>query len=147
MATTPTKTIERTWKLLSPRVDDVTRVFFNCLFRLDPGMRDKLAESLDEEREAFARALNSIVEALVAGEDLAEIFDALDGDRSGVFEERHRTMIWPLIMWTLQQQLGDAWTDEVDEAWDQIASSVTRGVIGPPRASPAEGSGDPLVAK
>ncbi|MGH3544109.1 MAG: FAD-binding oxidoreductase, partial [Mycobacterium sp.] len=102
--------------------------FYARWFSLDVSLRDLFPPDMGGQRAAFAHALNWVYGELVAQRAEAPVaFLAQlgrDHRKYGVTQEHYHTLRQALYK-TLRDELGEAWTDAVDEAAQQSLNLIT----------------------
>ncbi|WP_257388602.1 globin domain-containing protein [Tahibacter caeni] len=106
------------------------RGFYAQLFRLRPDARALFPADLDQQVRKLIDMLGSIVRALDAPSQLARDFAEL-GRRHlgyGVSEEDYDDVGAALLM-ALREQLGPAFTPEVEQAWATLYGDLAEAMI------------------
>lgn len=115
-----------TWQKIEPVSEAGASLFYERLFTLDPELRP-LFEKTDmvAQRKMLAEALGMAVRA---ADDLDAIRPALEalGRRHAGYgvEASHYDTVGAALLWTLEQGLGDAWTDAARAAWAELYAAV-----------------------
>ncbi|MGB0712253.1 MAG: globin family protein [Gammaproteobacteria bacterium] len=119
MTPTQVQLIKDSWFKVLPIADKAAALFYGRLFELDPGVKPLFANSdMKAQGAKLMKSINLVVESL---EKLEEIVPAVQemGVRHvdyGVKDEDYDT-VGAALLWTLEQGLGDAFTDETKTAW------------------------------
>lgn len=129
MLTETTKGLLRSsWKLAKADSLSLTKRFYSRLFELAPGVRPLFPADLREQRSKLAASLDAIVCKL---DDLNTVIIELTrlAERHVGYgaEPEHYPVVGEALVGALKEQLGDAWTHEVEQAWLEtygIVSSV-----------------------
>ncbi len=110
--------IVETWQQVLPLQAAASAMFFEKLFRLDPGLRGFFPPDLKGQRTTLVQALSFIVLNLGDPERLFPVLQDLGRShrRSGL-GTREFDLVCEALMWALKQGLGTAFTPEVREAW------------------------------
>jgi methyl-accepting chemotaxis protein len=113
--------VQSTFAMVEPIADDAAVIFYNRLFELDPKLKTLFKEDMAEQRKALMSTLKVAVKGLT---DLDSILPAVQqlGERHGgygVKDEDYKTVAQALL-WTLEQGLGDEFTDDVKDAWTEV---------------------------
>eukprot|EP00284_Hemiselmis_tepida_P007022 CAMPEP_0174916612 /NCGR_PEP_ID=MMETSP1355-20121228/1919_1 /TAXON_ID=464990 /ORGANISM="Hemiselmis tepida, Strain CCMP443" /LENGTH=210 /DNA_ID=CAMNT_0016161623 /DNA_START=26 /DNA_END=655 /DNA_ORIENTATION=+ len=128
--------VNRTWKIIEQDLTTHGEKFFHNLFELDPSLRKMFAfdsSTGTTMQKHGANVLRMIGNAASLKDDITKIqktLVALGGRHVeyGVGKELFPIMGQALMM-TLKDELGPAWTSEVEEAWEQAYSNVTTYII------------------
>jgi nitric oxide dioxygenase len=111
--------VQSTFDRVLPIADDAAALFYSRLFHLDPTLRPMFSRDLRQQGQKLMDMMAMAVRNL-GRYDLIE-----DGVRAlgirhhvayGVLEHQYDTVARALL-WTLEQGLGDEWSDEVRDAW------------------------------
>ena len=129
--------VQSTFDRILPIADDAAALFYSRLFHLDPTLRPLFSSDLRQQGQKLMHMRAMAVRNL-GRYDLIE-----DGVRSlgirhqtayGVLEHHYDTVAHALL-WTLEQGLGDEWSDEVRDAWTaayvRIASTMKSPSLAP----------------
>lgn len=110
--------VSSTWKQLVPISEKAAELFYGKLFEIDPELKPLFKGDMTEQGRKLMMMINTAVNNIA---DVEKIIPALQdlGKRHvdyGVTDEHYNTVAAALL-WTLEQGLGEAWTEEVKEAW------------------------------
>jgi hemoglobin-like flavoprotein len=110
--------VQSTWAQVVPIADKAAELFYGKLFELDPELKPLFKGDMTEQGQKLMKTINVAVSSL---NDLGAIVPTVQelGRNHvgyGVKAKDYDTVAAALI-WTLSQGLGDAFTDEVKEAW------------------------------
>ncbi|MDH3475093.1 MAG: globin domain-containing protein [Rhodospirillales bacterium] len=113
--------VQETFALVEPIADDAAKLFYGHLFELDPSLRELFKHDMVEQ----GRKLMAMIKVAVKGLDhIEKLVPAVEdlGRRHKDYgvEEPHYDTVAEALLWTLEQGLGDAFTDEVKEAWTAV---------------------------
>ena len=101
-----------------PIQDTAARLFYARLFELDPSLEDLFHTDMTEQGRRLMAAIENVVRHL---EDLERILPTVRelGRRHAGYgvEPRHYDTVAAALLWTLEQGLGDAFTDDTKQAW------------------------------
>jgi nitric oxide dioxygenase len=116
-----------TWLQAAPNAQAVVRFFYERLFELDPEIRRLFGytDMVAQRRELLVR----VTVCVGALDHVDTVRSALEGlarrnAECGV-QDRHYVLAQSALLWTLAQVLGEAWTEEVHEAWAAACESLT----------------------
>jgi hemoglobin-like flavoprotein len=142
--------VKETWQNVLPIADTAARLFYDRLFDVDPITR-ALFETTDfaEQRRKLIQALASVVRGIDDLDGLLPTLRAL-GRRHTQYgvEDRHYATVGDVLLWTLEQGLGSAWTPQAKAAWSEayaIVANAMRG--GAPQEHPDTAPGTLALAK
>ena len=110
--------VQSSWDKVKPISDQAAALFYERLFELDPGVRPLFKGDMQAQGQKLMTMLNT---AVVGLDRLDAIVPAVAdlGRRHvdyGVTAEHYDT-VGAALLWTLEQGLGDAFTEEVKSAW------------------------------
>jgi len=122
--------VRETWEQVLGISETATELFYNRLFEIDESTRP-LFEGTDmkEQGVKLIRMLDAAVKGLTDLDALVPAVQKL-GERHAGYHvtEQHYDSVAAALLWTLGQGLGDAFTDEVEEAWT-AAYTLLAGVM------------------
>jgi hemoglobin-like flavoprotein len=122
--------VSSTWKQVLPISEKAAELFYGKLFELDPEARSLFKGDMTEQGKKLMQMINTAVNNI---SDVEKIIPALQdlGKRHvdyGVKEEDYTTVANALL-WTLEQGLGDAFTEEVKAAWTETYMTLASVMI------------------
>ena len=110
--------VKESWAMVAPISETAADLFYGKLFEIDPSVRPLFPEDMSEQKSKLMQMLGTAVGGL---DDLGAIVPAVqDLGRRHVDYKVTPAMyatVAEALLWTLGQGLGDAFTDEVKEAW------------------------------
>lgn len=110
--------VQRTFGIIEAIAEDAMVLFYERLFELDPSLRAMFRISKEEQGRKLAQVLAIVVKSL---DRLEQILPAVRnlGAKHAVYgvTEQHYATVGAALLWTLEQGLGPAFTDEVKESW------------------------------
>ena len=119
--------VQATWQQVAPIADTAARLFYGCLFELEPELRSLFGRTdMEEQRRKLMQMLAVAVAALDRLETLRPALEAL-GRRHidyGV-GDRHYNLVGAALLWTLEQGLGDEYTGSVRDAWTAVYTTLS----------------------
>ena len=112
------QSVSTSFSKLEPISQIVALAFYRRLFELDPSLRALFHGDIEQQSRKLMLALKMVVESL---DRLPELLPAVEslGRRHvhyGVKDEHYDT-VGQALLWSLQQSLGPAFTDEARLAW------------------------------
>lgn len=112
--------VQSSWEKVKPISDQAAELFYGRLFELDPSLKPLFSGDMKEQGKKLMATLNLAVSSLTRLETILPAVQDL-GRRHvqyGVPDESYQT-VGAALLWTLDQGLGEAFTDDVKEAWTE----------------------------
>ena len=98
--------------------DTAAQLFYARLFQLDPSLESLFHGDIEQQGRKLMDAIAAVVQAL---NDLDGILPAIQdlGRRHAGYgvDPRHYRTVGAALLWTLEQGLGDDFTDDARRAW------------------------------
>jgi hemoglobin-like flavoprotein len=117
--------IESSFALLAPRGDELVDRFYARLFATAPTVRELFPDDLAGQKRALLGSLGMIVGSLRAPEKLGLYLGSLGQRHAGYGAlGAHYVVVGGVLLETLAEMAGDAWTEELQEAWAAAYDSV-----------------------
>lgn len=110
--------VKTSWAKVAPIAEQAAEMFYAKLFELNPDLKSLFKSDMKGQGQKLMAMLNTAVNSLDKLEEIVPAVQA-SGRRHvdyGVKDEDYDT-VGEALLWTLGQGLGDAFTDEVKEAW------------------------------
>jgi hemoglobin-like flavoprotein len=119
--------VQDSFAAVAARADELTATFYGRLFELDPTLRWMFKADLAPQRQKLAHMLTAVVKGLDRPEQLILVVGDL-GRRHVMYGVRdvHYDSVGTALLWTLEQQLGEAFTPEMKEAWAAVYTLLAR---------------------
>jgi hemoglobin-like flavoprotein len=113
--------VQTTWKQVEPISDTASELFYTRLFEIDPSLRSLFPKEMSEQRKKLMQMLAVAVKGLDSLDQTVPATQAL-GRRHVKYgvEDAHYDTVGSALLWTFEKGLGDAFTQEVKEAWTTI---------------------------
>lgn len=111
--------VRSTWQRVVPIADQAAALFYDRLFEIAPEVRP-LFEQVDpaQQRAKLVQTLAAAVSALDRLDGLLPTLEALGRRHAGYsVKAAHFDSVGAALLWTLEQGLGTAWSDEARQAW------------------------------
>ncbi len=110
--------VQESFKKVVPIKDLAADMFYNRLFTLDPSLRPLFKGDMKEQGRKLMAMIATAVGGLTQLESIVPAVEAL-GQRHGEYgvQPSHYGTVGEALMWALEQGLGEAFTDDVREAW------------------------------
>ena len=130
---TPTQIdlIRASWAAVEPIADTAAGLFYGRLFELDPAI-ERLFRRTDmaAQRKVLMQTLTVVVKSLDRLDQIVPAVQALGRRHAGYgVREEHYGTVGAALIWTLEQGLGDAFTDPVRAAWTEAYGTLATVMI------------------
>ena len=113
--------VQKTWVMVVPIADKAAELFYGRLFELEPDYREMFKNDMTEQGKKLMKTINIAVEALDDVEPLIPTLKQMGADHVGYgVKDRDYNVVGAALLWTLEQGLGDVFTDEVRNAWGAV---------------------------
>jgi len=107
--------------MVVPIADTAAELFYGRLFELEPSYRAMFKNDMTEQGKKLMKTINIAVEALDDVEPLIPTLKQMGADHAGYgVVDRDYNVVGAALLWTLEQGLGEAFTDEVKNAWGAV---------------------------
>lgn len=110
--------IKNSWEKVLPISETAAELFYAKLFELDADLKPLFNGDMKEQGAKLMKMINTVVNSLDKLDTIVPAIQNL-GERHidyGVKDEHYDTVAAALL-WTLGQGLGEAFTDNVKDAW------------------------------
>lgn len=113
--------VKKTWVMVVPIADTAAELFYGRLFELEPSYRKMFKHDMAEQGKKLMKTINIAVEALDDVEPLIPTLKQMGADHAGYgVVDRDYNVVGAALLWTLEKGLGEAFTDEVKNAWAAV---------------------------
>lgn len=113
--------VKETWVKVVPIADKAAELFYGRLFELDPSVKSMFKTDMTEQGKKLMKTINIAVEALDDVEPLIPTLKEMGAAHAGYgVKDKDYNTVGAALLWTLEQGLGDAFTDEVKNAWGAV---------------------------
>ena len=113
--------VKKTWVMVVPIADKAAELFYGRLFELEPSYRAMFKHDMTEQGKKLMKTINIAVEALDDVGPLVPTLKQMGADHAGYgVVDRDYNVVGAALLWTLEQGLGEAFTDEVKNAWAAV---------------------------
>ena len=112
--------VQGSWARVKDNADQVAMLFYNRLFEIAPQVKPLFSSNIEEQGRKLMSMLTVAVNGLPKLDLLIPSIENM-GRRHheyGVKDEDYDT-VGEALLWTLEQGLGDHFTDEVRAAWTE----------------------------
>jgi methyl-accepting chemotaxis protein len=129
--------VQDTFTMVEPIADDAAAMFYGRLFEIDPDLRGLFKDDLAAQRKALMATLKVAVNGL---KNLPAIVPAVKqlGVRHAGYgvQTKDYDSVGAALLWTLEEGLGEAFTDEVKAAWTTVYGLLAKTIMEAAEASP-----------
>ncbi len=110
--------VQESFKKVVPIKETAAELFYNRLFEVDPSLRALFKGDIAEQGKKLMAMLGTAVGGLKSPETILPAVQDLGARHAGysVKPEYYETVGGALV-WTLEQGLGEDFTDDVKDAW------------------------------
>ncbi len=119
MTPTEQQLIRSSWSGVEPIADRAAQIFYGRLFELDPSTQDLFRHTdMEKQRKLLVQTLAVVVANIGRLDQVIPAVQALGRRHAGYgVEVEHYATVGAALIWTLEQGLGDAFTNETRLAW------------------------------
>jgi hemoglobin-like flavoprotein len=122
--------IQNSWASVVPIQDTAAGLFYQRLFSLDPSVRPMFKGDMQEQGRKLMKMLGVIVNSLTRLDELVPVAQDMARRHVGYgVQAAHYDTVGAALLWTLEQGLGSAFTDDTRDAWAEaygILSTVMK---------------------
>jgi hemoglobin-like flavoprotein len=122
--------VQSSWEKVAPISEQAAELFYGQLFTLDPTLKPLFKGDMKEQGKKLMATLNLAVTSLTKLETILPAVRDL-GRRHvqyGVLDEHYDT-VGKALLWTLEQGLGDGFTEDVKDAWTETYITLSTVMI------------------
>ena len=113
--------VQTTWAQVLPIRNTAADLFYKKLFELEPDLRPLFPEDIAEQKLKLMKMLNTAVNGLSDLEALVPAVQDLGRRHVGYgVKDEHYPLVGAALLWTLEQGLGPAFSDDVRAAWTTV---------------------------
>jgi len=118
--------VQDSWDKVIPIADTAMDLFYNRLFEVAPATRGMFPVDMTDQKRRLAETLTLAVSNLDDLDAVVPILKGL-GQRHAHYgaQPEHYVVVGEVLLWTLEQGLGDAFTDETRAAWSKVYGLVS----------------------
>lgn len=110
--------VQESFLKVMPIAPQAAELFYGRLFESDPSLRSLFKGDMKEQGRMLMMMIAGAVRGLSNPPALIPVLKDLGARHVGYgVQERHYDTVGQALIWTLQKGLGDAFTDELCEAW------------------------------
>lgn len=101
-----------------PIAETAAALFYDRLFELDPSLRPLFRGDMKEQGKKLMDMIATVVVNLKRLDRIVPGVQALGARHAGYgVRDEHYDTVGAALLWTLEQGLGEAFTDDVRDAW------------------------------
>lgn len=122
--------VQSSFKLLAPRAEEISEIFYTRLFMIAPQTRSMFADDMASQREKLMQMLGFVVHRLHSVTEVIRPIENL-GVRHAAYgaAPEHYPIVGEALLWTLGEVAGEAFDDELREAWTVAYSTMAKLMI------------------
>ena len=110
--------VQTTWAKVEPSAEKVAELFYGRLFEIAPEVKPLFKGDMKEQGKKLMQMLAIAVNGLTSLNRIVPAVQEMGVRHTGYgVEESHYDSVGAALLWTLEQGLGDEFTEEVKEAW------------------------------
>ncbi|MBV8223951.1 MAG: hemin receptor [Verrucomicrobia bacterium] len=110
--------VQESWARVIPISDIAANLFYEQLFKLDPSLRALFTSDISEQGRKLMAMITIAVNGLENLEKILPAVRALGSRHAGYgVKDEHYETVASALLWTLEQGLGDAFTEDTRFAW------------------------------
>ncbi|MEW6133106.1 MAG: globin family protein [Pseudomonadota bacterium] len=110
--------VQSSWAAVVPIQDTAAGLFYQRLFTLDPSVKPMFKGDMQSQGKKLMQALGFIVNSLTRLDEVVPVAQDMARRHVGYgVQPQHYDTVGAALLWTLEQGLGDAFTEEVKTAW------------------------------
>jgi len=129
--------IQASWASVVPIQDTAAGLFYQRLFTLDPAVRPMFKGDMQEQGRKLMKMLGTVVNSLTRLDELVPVAQDMAKRHVGYgVQPAHYDTVGAALLWTLEQGLGSAFTDDTRDAW-ATAYGILAGVMKEAAYAPA----------
>ncbi len=123
--------VKNSWEQVKPISDQAAELFYGRLFELDPTLRPLFKGDMKEQGKKLMSTITLAVTSLDRLEDIVPALENLGRKHAVEYKvpESSYQTVGEALLWTLGQGLGDAFTEEVKEAWTLTYATLATTMI------------------
>lgn len=117
--------LESSFELLAPQGEQLVERFYERLFETAPAVRSLFPDDMEGQQRALLGALGTIVNSLRSPEKLTAYLEGLGKHHVDYgAEPAHYDVVAEVLVATMAEVAGDAWTDELQSAWTAALTAI-----------------------
>ena len=122
--------VQSNFNAVEPIADEAAELFYGRLFEIAPSVRPMFKEDITDQGQKLMTMIGVAVRGLNNLETIVPAVQNLGKSHAtyGVKEE-HFEAVAEALLWTLEQGLGDAWSQEAKIAWTETYTILATTMI------------------
>lgn len=113
--------VQGTFKAVVPISEQAAEIFYNKLFELDPSLKALFSGDMKEQGKKLMTMIGAAVKGLDDLGGLVPVVQDLGKRHKGYgVEDDHYGTVGSALLYTLETGLGEAWNDDVKDAWTTV---------------------------
>ena len=122
--------VQQSFAKVVPIADRAAVMFYDRLFEVAPQVKAMFPADMAEQRQKLMATLGVVVNGLSNLESVLPTASAL-AKRHVAYgaKPEHYPVVGSALLWTLERELGGAWTKEVADAWTAVYGALSRYMI------------------
>jgi len=118
--------VQESWGKVVPIADVAGKLFYDNLFEADPSLRPLFRGDMQEQAAKLTSMITTAVSRLDNLDVLVPVLVALGKRHAGYgVQPAHYAVVGAALLKTLEQGLGDSFTDDVRQAWVTVYGVMT----------------------
>ena len=110
--------VQNSFSKVVPIQDTAAHLFYTRLFELDPSLESLFQSDMNQQGHKLMAAISFVVQGLNDLERILPVIRELGRRHTGYgVEPRHYETVAAALLWTLEQGLGDDFTNDTKQAW------------------------------
>lgn len=128
--------VQGSWAKVKPISEQAAELFYGRLFELDPSLRPLFKGDMKDQGQKLMATLTVAVNSLTKLDTILPVVQELGRKhvQYGV-QESHYETVGAALLWTLEQGLGEDFTDEVKDGWVETYTLISNVMLEASRAA------------
>ncbi|MEM8699169.1 MAG: globin family protein [Pseudomonadota bacterium] len=119
------KLVQDSFTKVAPIADTAADIFYDRLFEIAPEVRPLFAADMSRQKEVLMQTLGTAVQNLHQVDTILPVVKDLGVRHVGYgVKDEHYDTVGAALLYTLEKGLGDAWNDDLKEAWTETYVTV-----------------------
>lgn len=112
--------VQESWKAVEGISETAADLFYNKLFEMDPSLSPLFQGDIKEQGAKLMKMIGVAVNGLSRLETIVPAVQQLGVRHAGYgVKDEHYDTVAGALLWTLGQGLGEAFTDDLKQAWTE----------------------------
>ncbi len=127
--------IQQSWENVLPIKSQAAELFYNRLFELDPSLKPMFTGDIKQQGDKLMLTLSVAINSLTRLETLIPVLSDMARRHVGYgVQDEHYATVGQALIDTLTNAFGDAFTDELKNAWTEMYQIVAGTMINATKA-------------